>query len=200
AEFPAGFMTQYPEGLLVGGDAYQELAAGYPIGKRFKSVEVTRVSDSNPLHLGHLAEADGRWRVYAFADRPAAGEPSQLAEWAEWFASEDSPLRRHTPAGADPDALFETKVIYQQEYTGVNLTSAPDVFRPEVGPFSLTNNGNVFAANPDGDIFDIRDISRDGAVVVVRPDQYVAQVLPLTDREVLKDFFARIYSPARVSA
>ena len=51
---------------------------GFPIGKRFKSVEVVRVCDGNAVHLGHHAKADGRWRVYAFADAPTAGEPSSL--------------------------------------------------------------------------------------------------------------------------
>jgi hypothetical protein len=38
AEFPAGFLTQYPPSMVIGEAAYQDLAAGFPIGKRFKSV------------------------------------------------------------------------------------------------------------------------------------------------------------------
>ncbi len=194
AEFPAGFMTEYPEGLLIGNAQHQDLAAGFPLGKRFKSVGVMRVCDSNPVHLGHLATADGRWRIYAFADKPGVGESSKLTEWAEWMASEDGFVKKLTPDGGDPDALFDVKVIYQQGYTEVDMTKAPDIFRPEVGPFGLTDNWKVFAADPATDIFDIREISRDGAIVVVRPDQYVAQVLPLDDREVLPEFFGKIYS------
>ena len=36
----------------------------------------------------------------------------------------------------------------------------------------------------------MRGIYRDGAVVVVRPDQYVANVLPLTAKAELAAFFA----------
>jgi len=39
------------------------------------------------------------------------------------------------------------------------------------------------------DIFDEREISRDGAIVVVRPDQYVAQVSPLDATAELAAFF-----------
>ena len=39
-----------------------------------------------------------------------------------------------------------------------------------------------------------------GAVVVVRPDQYVAHVLPLQTREELTDFFAGILRPQREEA
>src|SRR6478752_6324890 len=95
AEFPSGFMTQYGPSQIMTDASHQALAAGFPVGKRFKSAEVTRVCDGNVIHLGHHAKADGRWRIYAFADAPAAGEPSDLATWAEWLAAPDSPLARH---------------------------------------------------------------------------------------------------------
>ncbi|WP_104182351.1 FAD-dependent monooxygenase, partial [Arthrobacter sp. B0490] len=68
AEFPAGFRTQYAPSVLVAEPTHQELAGGFPIGKRFKSAPVVRVCDGVPLHLGHHATADGRWRIYVFAD------------------------------------------------------------------------------------------------------------------------------------
>jgi hypothetical protein len=41
------------------------------------------------------------------------------------------------------------------------------------------------------DIFDLREINREnGALVVVRPDQYVSLVLPLSGHEELAEFFA----------
>ena len=42
------------------------------------------------------------------------------------------------------------------------------------------------------DIFDLRGIDREqGAIVVVRPDQFVANVLPLDAHEELAGFFGR---------
>lgn len=196
AEFPSGFMTQYGPSMIIGDAANQALAAGFPIGKRFKSSEVSLVCDGNVMHLGHHARADGRWRIYAFADAPAAGEPSALASWAEWMSSSESPLARFTPAGADVDAVFDVKVIYQQPHDGVEIMRVPEVFRPETGPFALMDWEKVFAAGPSAwcrtDIFDERGVSRDGALVVVRPDQYVAHVLPLTATDELADFFAGV--------
>lgn len=194
AEFPSGFMTQYGPSQIVGVPADPSLAAGFPIGKRFASVEVTRVSDGNVVHLGHHAQADGRWRLYAFADAPAAGEPSALAAWAQWLASPASPLARHTPEGADVDAVFDVKAIYQQSFDEVDLTAVPEVFRPKTGPLGLTDWEKVFAAGPSAwnaaDIFAERKLSREGVVVVVRPDQYVAHVLPLSATAELAEFFA----------
>lgn len=201
AEFPSGFMTQYAPSEIVADAAHQALATGFPIGKRFKSSEVVRVSDGNAVHLGHHAKADGRWRIYAFADAPAAGEASALANWADWLDSADSPLHRHTPPDADIDAIFDVKVVYQQPHDGVDLNAVPGVFRPKTGPLHLTDWEKVFAAAPSAwtrsDIFDERELSRDGVVVVVRPDLYVAAVLPLEATAGLAEFFAGHLFPQR---
>lgn len=202
AEFPAGFMTEYDSAPLTGSAEHQQLAAGFPLGKRFKSAPVVRVADAVPLHLGHHARADGRWRIYVFADAPAVGAAdSKLAGWADWMAGDAaSPLRVHTPAGADPDALFDVKVVYQQAHHEFEVTSVPEVFRPKVGPYELIDQEKVFATAPQdthesdrhlaGDIFAMREISREGAVVIVRPDQYVSAVLPLDRPELVGEHFA----------
>lgn len=190
AEFPAGFMTQYAPSMLIGGPAHQDLAAGFTIGKRFKSAPVVRVCDTNPLHLGHQATADGRWRIYVFADAAGAGAPSPVADFAEWIANApDSPLAA-TASGADPDAWFDVKVIYQQDHTNIDIGAVPAAFKPQVGPFRLTYLEKVYGTDPTADIFELRGIDRRGGVVVVRPDQYVANVLPLTATAELAAFFA----------
>lgn len=201
AEFPAGFMTEYEPSLITEGASKQELATGYPLGKRFKSAKVVRVCDTNPVHIGHHATADGRWRIYAFADQPAPGQDSKLTRWAEWLGNDPaSPVVAHTPADLDEDAYFDVKVIYQQPHTAFNFTDAPRVFRPETGPFRLTDYEKVYGVLPDEDIFDARGISRDGAVVVVRPDQYVAAVLPLDDTRALADFFTPIFNATNTTS
>ncbi|MRG59009.1 3-hydroxybenzoate 4-monooxygenase [Agromyces sp. CFH 90414] len=200
AEFPSGFMTQYGPSMIVGDATHQHLASGFPIGKRFKSSEVSFVCDGNVVHLGHHARADGRWRIYAFADAPAAGEASALSSWAERMAAPDSPLSRFTPAGVDVDAVFDVKVIYQQRHEDVDLMRVPEVFRPKTGPLDLMDWEKVFAAAPSAwcptDIFEERGISREGTVVVVRPDQYVAHVLPLEATDELAAFFEGVMLPA----
>ncbi|MET3719946.1 FAD-binding monooxygenase [Arthrobacter sp. UYEF21] len=196
AEFPAGFMTQYAPSMLISEPENQELASGFTIGKRFKSAPVVRVCDTNPLHLGHQAKADGRWRIYVFADPALAGAPSPATDLAEWLTnSPESPLAA-TPDGADADAWFDVKVIYQQDHTGIDIGAVPATFKPEVGPFKLTYLENVYGTDPTADIFELRGVDRGGVVVVVRPDQYVANILPLTATAELGEFFAPLL-PAR---
>jgi phenol 2-monooxygenase len=209
-EFPAGFMTQYAPSLIVAEASHQALATGFPIGKRFKSAPVTRVCDGNPMHLGHHATADGRWRIYVFADATGVGqaqpgesqpgEASTVTDLAEWLATApDSPVTA-TPEGADRDAWFDVKVIYQQPHTEVDLGRVPEVFLPRTGPFELIDYEKVYATDPQHDIFELRGIDRGGAVVVVRPDHYVANVLPLTAKDELAAFFRPILLPRMTPA
>lgn len=198
AEFPSGFMTQYGESMAVGDATNQSLASGFPIGKRFASVEVARVCDGNVVHLGHHARADGRWRVYAFADE-RSGERSALDAWAEWMSSAASPVALYTPPGADIDAVFDVKAIFPQRFEEVDIMAVPGLFAPKTGPLGLTDWEKIYAAAPsawhDADIFAERGISREGAVVIVRPDQYVAAVLPLDDPQAVAAFFEGVLLP-----
>jgi phenol 2-monooxygenase len=193
AEFPSGFMTQYEPSMIIDGVSRQELAVGFPLGKRFKSAQVTRVSDGNVEHLGHHARADGRWRLYAFAD----GDASKLASWA---AAVEPLVAHYTPADDDADAVFDVIAIYQQRFDEMEFHDAPALFRPQTGPFGLTDWEKVYSAAPTvwchEDIFDARELSREGVVVVVRPDQYVAAILPLDAVDELSAFFEGNLLPA----
>ncbi len=193
--FTAGMGTRYPASLICGGAAHQALAGGYVIGARFHSAPVLRASDARPLQLGHVAEADGRWRLYAFGGpndhlQPAGGVLALCRFLAQAAAS---PLRRHTPPGQDVDAVFDLRAIFQAPHTEIDLSTLHELLRPCKGRFGLRDYEKVFC--PDlkqgPDIFDARGIDRArGALVVVRPDQYVAHVLPLAAHQALADFFA----------
>ena len=192
-EFPAGFMTQYAPSMLIAEPTHQKLALGFPIGKRFKSAVVSRVADTVPIHLGHHARADGRWRIYVFADAagPGKGAVEDLAEWLVHDPA--SPLTAHTPSHLDIDAYFDVKVVYQQRFGDVDLRRVPKAFRPRTGTFRLVDWEKVYATEDGHDIFEDREISRDGAVVLVRPDHYIANVLPLTATDELASFFDGIF-------
>ncbi|MBV6272357.1 FAD-binding monooxygenase [Alcaligenaceae bacterium CGII-47] len=202
-EFPSGFMTQYTPSMVTGQAHYQDLAQGYPIGKRFKSSYAVRVCDMNVLQIGHQAPADGRWRIYAFADQLTPGrQDSALGKFAHWLENDPhSPVVR-TPSDLDADAWIDAKVIYQQRFDTINMNDVPSAFKPVVGPFKLHDYEKVYAASvgPDGsgsDIFEERKLSRDGVIVIVRPDQYVAHVLPLTATQEVGAFFDSVMGKRR---
>ncbi|MDI1288449.1 MAG: FAD-binding monooxygenase [bacterium] len=188
AEFPAGFMTEYGESMLIASKMHQELAPGFPVGKRFRSAVVRRVCDANDVHLGHLATADGRWRIYVFAPSGVNADRtlSELGTWME--QSPHSPLVS-TPDELDADAWFDLKLVYPRNYREVDMAAVPLVFRPKVGRHQLFDDGNVFAVEPSSDVFELRGIGADGAIVVVRPDHYVSALLPVSEIEKLGSFF-----------
>lgn len=194
-EFAAGFQTEYEANLITCQNAHQKLAEGFPVGKRFKSYPAMRRADANLKQLGHAHFADGRYRIYIFADpEHPASEASQVRKLANLLDQEESFYRRLTPKGANDDGTFEIQVVFQQYYRDFEVTDVPPIFRPRTGKFSVELWENIWAAHPsDGqDIFDARQISRQGAIVVVRPDQYVGGLFSLSEVGELEKYFSSV--------
>jgi phenol 2-monooxygenase len=188
--YTAGVATRYGANTVLTGRAtYQELARGFAIGMRFHSAPVIRLADAKPMQLGHVARADAAWRLYAFAD----SDGSRLNALMEFlFDSADSPVRRFTPAGADIDSVIDVRGIYQQYHRDLKVEALPRMLLPRKGPFGLIDYEKAYTPDlKDGpDVFDLRGMDRaQGAMVVVRPDQFVAHVLPLDAHDELRQFF-----------
>ncbi len=188
--FTAGVGTHYRPSLITGAATHQSLARGFTVGMRFHSAQVLQVTDAKPVHLGHAALADGRWRLYAFA----GAQDSSLRALCRFLEeSPDSPVRRFTPKGQDADAVFDLRAVFQQPHTEVAIEAMPALLRPAKGRLGLYDYEKVYSAVMKNipDIYDLRGIDRQqGALVVVRPDQYIAHVLPLDAHAALAAFFA----------
>jgi phenol 2-monooxygenase len=194
--YTAGVATRYAaDTVLTGSAKYQGLARGFAIGMRFHSAPVIRLADAKPMQLGHVARADGAWRLYAFAD----ADGSRLQALMEFlFDSAESPVRRFTPAGADIDSVIEVIGIYQQYHRDLKLEALPRMLLPRKGLFGLIDYEKVYTPDlKDGpDVFDLRGIDRaQGAMVIVRPDQFVANVLPLDAHGELRRYFEAFLLP-----
>ncbi|HEY2220545.1 FAD-dependent monooxygenase [Actinomycetospora sp.] len=189
--FTAGVAVRYGPSMITAADPAQHLAAGFGVGTRFHSAPVVRLADARPLHLGHVARADGAWRLYLFADRDGPREGSALRALCGHLATA---LPTVTPAGADPDAVVDVRAVLQAHHHDVSTADLPAVLRPRKGRFGLVDHEKVFCPDPAADdVFDLRGVDRDaGAVVVVRPDQYVAHVLGLHEHDALDAFLAGI--------
>ncbi len=203
ARFTAGFGTRYRPSTICGDTQHQQLARGFEVGTRFHSAPVLRAADARPLQLGHVAAADGRWRLYAFAGAhdatPPHGGIGVLCAFLQ--DAQESPLRRFTPPGADVDALFDLRVVFPTRPAELAPGALPELLLPRKGRYGLRDYEKVYAADPRPgcDIFELRGIDRArGALVVVRPDQYIALVLPLQACAQLGAFFdAFMLPPAR---
>ncbi|MFL5251097.1 MAG: FAD-binding monooxygenase [Myxococcales bacterium] len=193
--FTAGVATRYAPSMITAEASSQPLADGFAVGMRFHSAPVVRLADAKPVHLGHVARADGAWRIYIFADRhDPADRNSRVRELCEFLKSDASPTKRFTPADAEPDAVIDIRAIFQQGHRELDVNELPAVLRPTKGRFGLIDYEKAFCPDPNADdIFDLRGVDREtGCMVVVRPDQYIAHVLPLHAHAALADFFAGI--------
>jgi len=192
--YTAGTATHYAPSILTGEPDHQHLAAGFVIGKRFHSAPVIRLCDGKPVHLGHVVTADGRFRIFAFAgagDPAAAG--SAIRRLCDFLAEgRESPIRKYTRRGEDIDAVIDFRAVFQQEHRALALEAMPTLLLPRKGRYGLLDYEKMFCADIRGgnDVFAMRGIDRAaGCMVVVRPDQYVAHVLPLDGHKQLAEFF-----------
>jgi len=192
--YVSGTMSKYGPSMISAAPTHQDLAQGFEIGKRFHSAPVVRFADAKPVQLGHVIEADGRWRLFAFATtEDPAHRSSGIRKLAEFLEnSAESPVRRYTPAGEDIDAVIEVIAIFQQGYRELEIGTMPALLWPTKGIYGLRDYEKMYCPDLDNgeDLFDIRAINRDsGCIVVVRPDQHVAHVLPLDGFAELAAFF-----------
>lgn len=197
-EFTGGNAVQYDPSCVIGAATHQALARKLEIGRRFHSAPVVRLSDAKQMQLGHAAEADARWRIYAFAGKADSSNPGsaihQLADWLE--TNPNSPVVKHTRQGDDIDAVIDLRAVFQQTFDQLAYEHMPSLLKPKTGKLGLQDHEKIFCVDHKGagDICDMRGIHRDqGCMVVVRPDQYVAHVLPLDGYAELSAFFAGIF-------
>lgn len=198
--YTAGTATHYKPSVLTGAASHQHLAQGFVIGKRFHSAPVIRLADARPVHLGHAAQADGRFRIYAFApaEDPASSTLAVHALCRFLDGGRDSPIRRYTPARSDVDSVIDLRAVFQQSHHELALEAMPTLMLPRKGRYGLIDYEKMFCPDLKGghDVFTMRGIDRNsGCLVVVRPDQYVGAVLAFTDFAGLSDYFAGFMRP-----
>ncbi len=195
--FTCGLTIQYEPGALVGAGTHQSLATGFDIGKRFHSAPVVRLADAKPMQLGHVIDADARFRLFVFAPANDAGSPGgAVATLCDWLENDPaSPVRRHSASGEDLDAVIDTRAVFQQQFRTLDFAAMPTLLRPPVGRYGLCDYEKVFCAElkRGEDIFEQRGIDRDaGCIVIVRPDQYVGHILALSARDELAAYFTGV--------
>lgn len=192
--YTAGVETRYDPSLITTTDTHQALATGFKIGMRFHSAPVIRLADAKLLHLGHTIKADGRWRLFAFAGIDDAGLPGgKIAALCEFLLNDpQSPVRRYTPQETNIDAIIDVRAVFQQGHRDLALEEMPALLLPAKGRYGLVDYEKIFCPDLKGgqDIFDLRGIDRQsGTIIVVRPDQFVASIMPLQAQESLTAFF-----------
>ena len=178
--YTAGVETRYPASSIILTNEHQHLARGLKIGMRFHSAPVIRAADAKPMQLGHCLKADGRWRLILFAPAGDAGlqTANNLSDYLIELNQNSVQEPSHKP---DLDEWLDVRIVFQIHHRELEIESLPSLFLPTKGQFGLIDYEKAFCPDlKDGpDIFESRGIDRQqGALVLVRPDQYVAGIFP----------------------
>lgn len=104
-------------------------------------------------------------------------------------------IHRFTPAHAHPDAVIEPILVLSTRFAETEQTMVPEVFSPVTGKWGIKDLHKTYIDDEHynaghGHAYEQYGIDREqGAVVVVRPDQYVAKILSLENAAGVERFF-----------
>jgi phenol 2-monooxygenase len=115
---------------------------------------------------------------------------------ASFCAEVSAVIRRFTPPEAQIDSVIDLRAVLRQPVEALEHPQMPALLRPAVGRLELTDYEKVFCTDPRDDIYDKRGIdTKRGAVLLVRPDGYVAHILPLIATSQLEEFLTPVLIP-----
>ncbi len=106
---------------------------------------------------------------------------------------------KYTPQNENIDSVIDIRAVFQQTFDELAYEEMPSLLIPSKGKLGLQDHEKVFCADHKGlgDFYDMRGIDREqGCMIIVRPDQYIAHILPLDAFDDLADFFNGILIPA----
>lgn len=160
---------------------------------RFPTAQVVRYCDCKAVQLQSVLKSDGRWRVVVFGgDINVAAHKERLQQLAAHLL----PLtRRFTPPGRDIDGFIEPILVLHSTFVDVAQEQIPDYFWPVTGKWGMRDLHKTYIDDAHynaghGHAYKAYGVDPNvGAVVIVRPDQYVSKVTSLDDFDGIRTFF-----------
>ncbi|KAK9311634.1 hypothetical protein V1524DRAFT_370967 [Lipomyces starkeyi] len=213
-EFASGTIVDYCDSLIVdkrSGELVQTsdedvtltispLAKNILIGRRFDAAKVVNQTDAHPWYITDRMLSDGRWRIVNFAgDFKNSESLNKTLHWlGDYLASDKSFIKKYTPPGAKGDSVIEVITVHASKRIEVEWEDFPLAFRPR-DSIGRMDYWKIYADDDSyheghGHAYEKYGIDpKVGAVVVLRPDSYVAQVVPLGGDGVkeIEEFFSK---------
>ncbi|KAH6717279.1 FAD binding domain protein [Leptodontidium sp. MPI-SDFR-AT-0119] len=174
----------------------QALASNIKIGMRMPSFQVLNQADARPWQFQEMLKSDGRWRIVVFAgDVSSAKQMDRVVNLGATLSGPKSFIKRFTPAGKKIDSVIDILTIHSAKRAETELHSFPDIFHP----FDKRDGWDYWKVFVDdvsyhegfGNAYENYGVDRkDGCVVILRPDQYVAWVGALEDTDAMDQYFS----------
>ncbi|GAA6022017.1 hypothetical protein JCM10207_002409 [Rhodosporidiobolus poonsookiae] len=205
--FAAGMSIDYADSIVVGKEgesgsavkSKQSLASKLPVGQRFFGAQVVNQASATADILTTRIPYTGAFRLLVFAGDVATEKGKErLQKLADYLDGPESVVSKYTPGDLRRDSVISVVTIHAANRTDVELYDfpQPSIFHPH-------NYKIIYVDGPshhrgDGKAYEAYGISKDeGALVVVRPDQYVGLVTSLDDTSALDAYFAQFLLPAK---
>ncbi|CAJ2510905.1 Uu.00g065300.m01.CDS01 [Anthostomella pinea] len=198
ARYMAGFTGTYQDSMVTSmSRSNQALAKSIAVGMRLPNARVVRHCDALSMDFQKAFPADNRWRIVVFiGDLQQPQSSAKLLKVADFLTSSTGPIPGSASEHGDPDEFIETLLVIAGNITKVEIQDLPEVFRPVTGKYKIHDLYKVYVDDfgcddRHGQAYEAYGISpEEGAVVVVRPDQYVSSVTSLEDHQTISDFFS----------
>ncbi|KAJ6562415.1 FAD binding domain-containing protein [Mycena capillaripes] len=166
--------------------AKTQLAQTIIIGSHFESHMVVCYADAHAIQLADRLVADGRWRLIVFAGN--MGNPNQFQRFNNLcdrlMNAGDSPIKRYTPPAADLNSVIEILTLTSSPRTVLPYSAFPELARPLIGRFRYPTYDQIFSdeisyLDGGGKAYSGYGVDPNGpgCVVLVRPDQHIADVV-----------------------
>ncbi|KAK7042192.1 3-propionate hydroxylase [Favolaschia claudopus] len=200
-KWTSGTGVVYPPSLIVAESSTQKstLAKNIIIGSHFESHMVVCYADAHATHFADRLVADGRWRLIIFSgDLGDLNQQSRFNNLCDQLTNADaSPIKRYTPPTANLNSVIEVLTLTSSPRKALRYSAFPEITRPFVGKHRYPTYDQIFSdevsyLDGGGGAYMGYGVERDGpgCVVVVRPDQHVAEVTGFEDCiDVLARFF-----------
>ena len=194
-KYTAGLTTAYSDSVISSANEKASLlATNIVVGMRFPSAQVVRFCDAKAMQLAKALQSDGRWRVIVFAGDIRTTEASKrLLKLAEYLKC--GLVRRFTAETADIDSFIEPLLVLSGERVSIEQDNIPEYFWPATGRWKIRDLHKTFiddASYNSGHGHTYQTYGVDpgrGAIVVVRPDQYVSKIVSFENMQDIGAFF-----------
>ncbi|WP_275426907.1 hypothetical protein [Marinomonas primoryensis] len=92
------------------------------------------------------------------------------------------------------DAIINLQAVFQEPHRDIEVANIHPLLQPSKDLYGLKDYEKVYSAkSAEGCFYEKRGVDKEeGGIIIVRPDQYVAEILPLDDYQSVANFFEKI--------
>ncbi|KAF8826089.1 hypothetical protein HHX47_DHR6000683 [Lentinula edodes] len=185
--FTSGLGVQYPNSMIIDAK-HQNLAQNIFIGRRLPPRPLLRAADCRPIDLHDLLVSDVRFKLLVFTGD--THDPAQMARVQE-FAKEFSASGSFFAEFSSPDSMrkvFDIVPISSEKKETIMYNALPRILWSHWSKV-LVDDIDMRGVTGSGKVYESLGINAAGAVIVVRPDGYVAAIAPLDGVSHITSYF-----------